>query len=176
MQKRVLRSYRRIVESGRDRMRLSDLPVRVLQHVTHRALQHTGTPAARSVESRCVLAQLVAAAARFDTDHAHCLVVQERMKQADRIRAAADARHEHVRQPAFLFENLCARFASDDALKIAHHERIRMWSKRAAEQVVVSATFVTQSRNASLIASFKVREPALTSRTSAPSNCMRKTL
>src|SRR5690242_8746518 len=108
-------------------MRLSDLPIRVLQHVTHRALQYTGTSAARSVESRSVLAQLVAAAARFDTDHPHRLVVQKRMKQADRVRAAADARDEHVRQPAFLFEDLHARFAADDALKITHHEGIRMW-------------------------------------------------
>ena len=37
-------------------------------------------------------------------------------------------------------------------------------------------TFVTQSRMASLIASFSVREPASTGRTSAPSSRMRRTL
>jgi len=40
----------------------------------------------------------------------------------------------------------------------------------------VSRTLVTQSRMASLIASFKVREPESTPRTSAPSRRMRKTL
>ncbi len=46
------------------------------------------------------------------------------MEQADGVGAAADAGHQRIRQTAFALEDLRARFAADDALKIAHHFRI----------------------------------------------------
>src|ERR1043166_4806112 len=112
-------------------MRRRHLPVLVLQDVTHRALQHAGTPATARVESARVLAQLVAAPTSLDADHPPHLILQERVKQADRIRTTADTRDERVRQTAFGFENLFARLAADDALKLAHHQRVWMWSKRS---------------------------------------------
>jgi hypothetical protein len=53
------------------------------------------------------------------------------MKQANRVRAAADARNQRARQLACCGQNLFASFASDNALKIAHHQRIRMRAERA---------------------------------------------
>ena len=66
-------------------MSRSDLPVRVLQNVTHRSLKHSGTPAAADVETRRMLAQFVAGAACFDADHPDRRIGKERMKQTDRV-------------------------------------------------------------------------------------------
>src|SRR5215213_11366844 len=114
-------------------MSRSHLTVVVLQDVAHRSLQHARTSAATRIESCRVLAQLVSRAAGFDPDHLDCCVAEERMKQPDRIRTAANARDEQIRQTAFAFENLRACLAPNDALIVSHHQRIRMWSKRAAE-------------------------------------------
>ncbi len=64
----VLGADRRIVEAGRDRVGLRDLPLVVLEHQGAGAVQHA-EPAA--VEARGVLAQARAAAARLDADQAH---------------------------------------------------------------------------------------------------------
>ena len=76
------------------------------------------------------------ASAAFDADHPHILVVQECVKQSDRIAPAADAGDQRVRQPFLLLQNLPPRLASDHALKIAHHHRIRMRAEHAAEDVM----------------------------------------
>src|SRR5947209_19883256 len=112
-------------------MRRGDLPALVLQDVAHRALQDAGTAAAALVEARGVLAELRARASGFDADHAYAFVREERMKEADGVRAAADAGDERVGQASFLFENLRARLAADDALEVAHHARVRVGPQRA---------------------------------------------
>ena len=58
------------------------------------------------------------------------------MKQANGIRAAADAGNQDIRQAAGLLQNLRARFAADDRLKFTHHQRVWMRPQRAAEQIV----------------------------------------
>src|ERR1051325_9799485 len=96
------------------------LTVRVLQHIAHRSLQHSRTPAAARIKARRVLAQLVSRAAGFDADHLHRRIAEKWMKQPDRVRAAADTRNQSIRKTAFAFENLRTRLASDHALKVAH--------------------------------------------------------
>ncbi len=71
---------------------------------------------------------------------------------------------------------LLARLVADDPLELAHHPRVRVRSHDRAEAVVGVSTVATQSRRASLTASFKVRLPRCTGRTSAPSSSMRNTL
>src|ERR1043165_1126072 len=132
----MLRTNRRIIETSRDGMSRCNLAVRVLKYVAHRSLQHSRAPAAARIEARRVLAQLVSRATGFDADHLHVRVAEKRMKQPDRVRAAADTRDQRIRQTAFAFENLRARLASNDTLKVAHHQRVRMWTKRAAKQVI----------------------------------------
>src|SRR5579885_3384666 len=117
-------------------MRRSYLPRLVLQNVTERPLQDAGAAPARRVEPRRVLAELRARAPGFDADHSDAFVAEERVKQTNRIRAAADARDERVRQATFRVENLRARLSPDDALERANHERVRVRAERAAEQVV----------------------------------------
>ena len=117
-------------------MRRGNLAALILQDITHRALQNPGTTTAVCIESGRMLAQATATPAGFDADHSHRLIAQERMKQSDRIRSAADAGNQTIRQTVLLFQDLRPRFPPDHALKIAHHQRIRMRSQRAAQQII----------------------------------------
>ena len=116
-------------------MRL-DLAEFVLQNVAARALQHAERTA---LKPRRVLFGLDAASARFHADHLHGRVVEKRIKQADGVGAAADAREQQVGQTLFLFQNLRARLVADDALEIPHHHRIRMRAIGRAEDVMRAA-------------------------------------
>ena len=87
LQQRMLGSDAGVVEAGGDGMRLLHLAVRVLQDHGVGALQHAGR-AGR--ERRGVLPQPVAGAAGLHADELD-VVREQRMKEPDRIRAAADA-------------------------------------------------------------------------------------
>src|ERR1051325_5529161 len=104
----------------------SSLTVVVLQDLAHRSLQPSRPAAAAGVKARRMLAQLIPRATGFDADHFDVCVAKEWMKQANRVRAATDTRDQRLRQTAFSFQKLRARLASDYALKITHHQRIRM--------------------------------------------------
>ena len=73
-----------------------------------------------------MLAGLDAVARRLDADHAHLGLVEERMEQADRVGAAADAGDQRVRQAPLLGRDLRAHLVADHALEVAHHRRVRM--------------------------------------------------
>jgi hypothetical protein len=95
LEQRVLRADARVVEPGRHRVRLLDLAVRVLQQQRVAALQH----ARRAVGERGgVLAEATAAAASLEPEQRHFRVADQGMEESDRVRAAADAGHGHVRQ------------------------------------------------------------------------------
>ena len=128
----MLRPDAGIVEAGRDRMRLGDLAFLVLQEIGAIAVQHAG-PAAG--QRRGMLARLDAAARRLDADDAHALVVEEGMEQAHRVRAAADAGHQRVRDAALGFHHLRPRLLADHALEVAHHRRIGMRAGHGADAV-----------------------------------------
>ena len=78
-------------------MRLVDLAVLVHQQIGAIAVQHA-RPAAGDRSG--VLAAFKAVAGRLDAVDFDLPVVEERMEQTHRIRAAADAGDERVRQPA----------------------------------------------------------------------------
>src|SRR6185369_1906437 len=90
----------------------SDLSVVVLQHVTHRSLQHAWPSTTSSIETRCVLAQLITQTTCFHTDHFDRRVREKRMKEPDGIRTATDTGNQSIRQSTFMFEDLSACFAS----------------------------------------------------------------
>ena len=92
-----------VIESGADAVGELDLAEFILQNVAARALQHAERAA---LKPRRVLLGHDAYAARFHADHLHGFVFEERIKQSDGIRAAADAGDEQVRQALFLFQNL----------------------------------------------------------------------
>ena len=102
-------------------MRVADLPVLVLQQVGAVAVQHAGLAA---VQRGRVQPGLDAVAAGLDADHRHARIVEERVEQPHRVRAAADAGDERVGQPALGLLQLRARLVADHRLEVAHHRRI----------------------------------------------------
>jgi hypothetical protein len=86
-------------------MAVLDLAVIVLQQIGAVAVQDARRPrsARRNVPR---LQPLPPASTPYDL---HVLVVEERMEQADGVRAAADGGDQGVRQPAFGFHHLFFR-------------------------------------------------------------------
>src|ERR1700740_3588055 len=119
----MLRPNRRIVEPGRNRMRRRNLTATVLQHVRIGALQNAGTA---STKTRRMISQLLAAAAGLHADQSHSLVLNEVVKNANRVRSAADTRDDGRRQLTLGLENLRPRFSANHTMKISYHGRIRM--------------------------------------------------
>ena len=133
LQVRVLGPDARVVEPGRDRVRLDDLAVGVLQQVAERAVQHAGLPLR---DRRAVLPELHPAAARLDADQLDAGCADERREHPDRVRAAAHAR-EHVGGiAAHPLRVLGARLVADHALEVAHELRERVRPDDRADDVV----------------------------------------
>ena len=113
-------------------MRLGDLAVVVADHIGAIAVQHTGT--ARR-ERRGMASRFDAVARGFGADQLDLAVVEKRMEDADRVRAAADAGRDRIGQAPVLIEHLRARLAADDRIEVAHHHRIRMRPGDRADDV-----------------------------------------
>src|SRR6266567_8134526 len=104
-------------------MRERNLAVVILQKVTVGAMQHAGRP---SGEACGVLAQLRPASTRFDANESNAVVSKERIEHPYRVAAATDASEQGIGQPLLAIENLRARFVANHAMKIAHHQRVRV--------------------------------------------------
>src|SRR5207248_8138774 len=83
-----------------------------------------------------VLADFVAATARFHAEHFHARILEKCVKKPDRIGTAADARNEQIGEPALGFKNLAARLFANDFMEIAHHLRIGMSAENRSEEVM----------------------------------------
>ncbi len=90
----------------------------VLQQVGARALQD---PQRAALKTGGVFAGFDAFSACFHPDHPDRFILEKGIKQSHRIRTAADAGNEQVRQSLFLLLDLPACFIADPPLKIAHH-------------------------------------------------------
>ncbi len=132
VQEGVLRADTRVVQASRDRMRVSDLPVAILEQVGTVAVQHARYAA---IEAGRVLVGIHAVTARFNADDFYAGVIEERMEQAHGVGAAAHAGDQAVRQTTFLLLHLLFGFLADDGLEITHHCRIRMRTCHSADQV-----------------------------------------
>src|SRR3954451_11993623 len=133
-QPRVLGPRAGVVEPGRDRVRLADLALVVLEDRRQRPVQHAGPPARG--QRRAVAPGLEPLARRLDADELDARVIDEAGEHADRVRPAADARDRAVRQLAHALEELRARLVADHALEIAHDRRVRRRPDRRADDVV----------------------------------------
>src|SRR6185369_13268302 len=100
------------------------------------ALQHAEASARKT---RSMLARPYPMSARLDAGHLHSRVFEKFIKQADRVAAAADAGDEFIREPALARENLLLRLLADDAVKIAHHHRVRVGTVGRAQDVMRAA-------------------------------------
>src|SRR5215471_8259837 len=101
LQERVLRSNARIIEAGRDRMRLLDLAVRVVKQHRERTVQHAGLA---GEHRRGVLAERGPAAAGLDAVERDAAIGEEAMEETDRIAAAADAGERGIGQAGDLVD------------------------------------------------------------------------
>ena len=123
----------RVVEAGRDRVRLDRLAVVVLQQVAAGAVQDAG---AAALDRGRVPLGVDPVAGRLVAVELHVGVVEERVEDADRVRSAAHAGRHGIREPAGQLEHLRARLLADDLLEVAHHRRERVRAGRRAEDVV----------------------------------------
>src|SRR5208282_6525018 len=73
------------------------------------------------------------------SDEFDFLVFEKVIEDADGVRPSANAGDDGVGKFTFGLADLGAGFASNDAMKVAHHGRIRMRSKHAAKQVMGGA-------------------------------------
>ena len=105
----VLGADARVVEPGRDRVRVGDLAVLVGEHERAGAVQHRDAARAEAGRAR-----------RLDADEPDLGVVDEAGEHADRVRAAADAGDDGLGQASLAREDLLARLA----------RRSRAWSSR----------------------------------------------
>src|SRR3954451_7979323 len=133
-QPRVLGPRAGVVEAGRDRVRLADLALVVLEDRRQRPVEHAGPPARG--QRRAVAAGLQALARRLDADELDVRVVDEPGEHADRVRPAADAGEHAVGQLAGTLEQLGARLVADDPLQVADDRRVRRGADRRADDVV----------------------------------------
>src|SRR6185437_11093240 len=112
-----------IIEAGTDGMNVGGLPVFVLKNVGNAAVQN---PRLSCAERGGMLPERTSAAARFDTNELHILIINERMEDARRVAAATDAGDDAIGKTAFDLHALLARLATDARLEISHHFGKRM--------------------------------------------------
>src|SRR3954471_1951980 len=118
-------------------MRRGDLAGFVLQNVGIGSLQNARCAAAFTHDfiqhsyPRGMLAEFASAPACFHADQPHATIAEESVKNSDRIRSAAHARDDRVRQPSSRFQYLRAGLATDYRLKTTHHRRIWMRAQHA---------------------------------------------
>ena len=102
----VLRARARIVQPGGDRVHVGRLAVVVLKDVAEAAVEHAGPAEA---ERGGMVARLRSERPPASTPtRSTSGVVDERIEHARRVAAAADAGHDHFRQPAQLLQALRA--------------------------------------------------------------------
>src|SRR5262245_66002646 len=92
---RVLRSDRRVVQSGRDRVREQNVAVIVLEQLAVGAVQHAWTAAC---EARGMIARTNPSPSGFNADQSNLRIVDKGVEDSHRVAAAADAGDNDVRQ------------------------------------------------------------------------------
>ncbi len=79
-------------------MGLGNLTIFILQNVRSRAVNDTHAPLRWVTKPRRMLARFDAAPACFDADQFHLLIAHKSAENTDRIRPAAHAGNDHIRQ------------------------------------------------------------------------------
>src|SRR6516165_9892971 len=94
-----------------------------LKDVSIGAVQNTGFAARKSGR---MLAQAQTPPARLDPDHLHFTVGNEIVEQSDGVAATPNTGEKTIRKLSGGLENLAARLLTDDPVKLADHQRVRM--------------------------------------------------
>ena len=128
----VLRADTRIVEAGRDRVRLDDLAIFVLQQVGAIAVQHAGAAAFQ----RCGMTVGVqSVTSSFDANKLDTFDRDVRIEDTHCVRTAADTSDRVIGLAATLLLHLANALLADHGLEITHHHRIRMRAGNSADDV-----------------------------------------
>src|SRR5712692_6606100 len=135
-QEGVLGTYPGIVEPGRDRVRVEDLAVAVLQEVRVRAMKHARAPGHQRGR---VLPAPDPRAGGLDPDQGNVLVVEERREHADGVGAASDARDHNVWELPVHRQVLIAGLIADHTLQVADHLRVRVRAHDRPDDVMGGA-------------------------------------
>src|SRR5215213_6813282 len=88
-----------------------------------------------SAERRRVAPTFDAVPGSLHADELDLTILDERIEDAHRIGAAADAGDDGVRQRTDRVEHLDARFPPDDRLEVADHHRVRVHADDRADDV-----------------------------------------
>ena len=113
-------------------MAFLDLAVAILQQIGAVAVQDARFA---GIQRGAMLIALKPLATGFDAVNGDIGIVEEGMKQADGVGAAAQSGDQRVRQPAFGFHHLLFRLRADHRLEVAHHSRIRVRAGHRADAV-----------------------------------------
>ncbi len=123
----MLRAHRRIVHSGGNRVGRHHLSILILQQIRVAAVQYSRLAA---IKAGSVLSEFIAFAASFDADECDCRIINERRKNANRVRSAADTRNHEIGISADFRTDLSHRFVADHRLKKSDHFWIGMGAER----------------------------------------------
>ena len=113
-----------------------NLPVRILQKKRFRSLQH---PQLAPLEPGCVPTRLDPLPARLHPHQPHVHILQECIKDPNRVAAPAYAGADHIRQPLLPLHQLGPCFLPDHPVKFPDHVRVRMRPVSRPEDVVGGA-------------------------------------
>ena len=132
LQPGVFGAHTRVVQPGRHRMRLDDLPVGILQHIGAVAVQHTRHAA---LQRGRMPAGPDAVTGGLHTHQLHGGVGNVRMEDADGIGAPAHGGNHHIRLSPRIGRHLHPALLADDGLEVAHQHRVRMRAGHRADDV-----------------------------------------
>ncbi len=136
---RKLRSDAGVVETGADAVGFDDLAVGSLEELRHRAVKHPVGSRRERRGVRCqtrVLVDLEARTAGLDGVEGDLVVGYEGVERPHRVRAAAGAGDDAVREPTRLFPDLRSSFVADNCLEVPDHLRERVRADDRADHVV----------------------------------------
>ena len=119
----MFRSDPGVIESGGHTVGRLDLAETVLQEVTQTTVQY---PRPSFPEGGGMQMGMQAVARRFHTDQSYFPIVDEIVKNADRVAAAADTGDDGIRRSFMFSFYLLSGFPTDYCLKITHDQRVRM--------------------------------------------------
>src|SRR6266705_6952602 len=132
----MFRSNCGVIETGGHRMGQFDLPFFVGEQKSFRSLQDAE---ASALKTGRMFTAANAFASGFDANHPNMSILQKGMEQPDGVAPATNACDQQIRKALFALENLPTRFDADDALKIAHHHRVRMRAEHRAQYIMSRA-------------------------------------
>ena len=135
----MLRTYPRIIQSGRDRIYRCDLSVLILTEIRLHPMEYAFCTGCHGC---CRSVRVHTETCRLAADQLNTFILDKLIKHSHGIAATADARHNHIWKPSFLLQYLCSRLPADHTLKIPddHWERVRSHNRSKYIKSIIYTT------------------------------------